>query len=121
MLLSDDHRACRTRCATSCRAHRSRRTPRAGTASHFPAVELKGLAALGCLRRGVPEQWGGAGLDYLALAIILGRSPPATAAPAPPSASTTARCSILMAWGNEAQKAQWLTPLARGECWAPSA
>ncbi|HNJ84258.1 MAG TPA: acyl-CoA dehydrogenase family protein, partial [Piscinibacter sp.] len=81
-----------------------------------PAVELKGLAALGCYGVAVPEQWGGAGLDYLALAIILeeiaaGDGGTSTVV----SVNNCPVCSILMAWGSEAQKAQWLTPLARGE------
>ena len=38
---------------------------------HFPAEPLKGLAALGCYGVAVPTEWDGAGLDYLALAVIL--------------------------------------------------
>jgi butyryl-CoA dehydrogenase len=43
-----------------------------GTRSHhFPAAQLKGLAALGCYGVAVPTEYDGAGLDYLALALIL--------------------------------------------------
>jgi hypothetical protein len=64
----------------------------------------------------VPEQLGGAGLDYLALAVILeeiaaGDGGTSTVI----SVNNCPVCSILMAWGSEAQKAQWLVPLARGE------
>ncbi len=38
---------------------------------HFPAQQLQGLAALGCWGVAVPEAYGGAGLDYLALSIML--------------------------------------------------
>ena len=38
---------------------------------HFPAEQLKGLAALGCYGVAVPTEYDGAGLDYLALALIL--------------------------------------------------
>ena len=38
---------------------------------HFPQEELKGLAALGAYGVAVPEAFGGAGLDYVALALVL--------------------------------------------------
>ena len=38
--------------------------------SHFPKAELQGLAALGCYGVAVPTEHDGAGLDYLALAVI---------------------------------------------------
>ena len=36
-----------------------------------PLDELRGLAELGCYGVAVPTEWDGAGLDYLALAVIL--------------------------------------------------
>src|SRR5690606_40405962 len=39
--------------------------------STFPAEALCGLAALGCYGVAVPEQWGGAGLDYATLALVI--------------------------------------------------
>ena len=38
---------------------------------HFPAEALQGLAALGVFGVAVPEAFGGAGLDYLSLALVL--------------------------------------------------
>src|SRR3954468_20397501 len=35
----------------------------------FPREALKGLAAMGLYGVAIPEQWGGAGLDYTAMAI----------------------------------------------------
>ena len=83
---------------------------------HFPAAELQGLAALGCYGVAVPAEWGGAGLGYLALAVILeeiaaGDGGTSTVV----SVNNCPVCSILMAWGNAAQKERWLKPLARGE------
>ena len=37
----------------------------------FPADALRGLAELGCFGITVPEQYGGAGLDYVSLALII--------------------------------------------------
>jgi hypothetical protein len=44
----------------------------------FPREALKGLAAMGLYGIAIPEEWGGAGLDYTAMAIaseeLMGRS-----------------------------------------------
>jgi len=84
--------------------------------SHFPAQALKGLADLGCYGITVPERWGGAGLSYQALALILEEIAAGDGATSTIiSVNNCPVCSIFMAWANEAQKQQWLTPLARGE------
>jgi hypothetical protein len=75
--------------------------------------QLAGLGAYGVL---VPEEYGGAGLDALALAVILeeiaaGDGGTSTAI----SVNNCPVCSILLTYGNDAQKRDWLTPLARGE------
>jgi alkylation response protein AidB-like acyl-CoA dehydrogenase len=116
MLLSDDHRAVQEAVRTFVQEQIAPHAARWDKEHHFPAVELQGLAALGCYGVAVPEQWGGAGLDYLALAVILeeiaaGDGGTSTVI----SVNNCPVCSILMAWGSEAQKEQWLKPLARGE------
>jgi alkylation response protein AidB-like acyl-CoA dehydrogenase len=84
--------------------------------SIFPAQALKGLAELGCYGVAVPEQWGGAGLDYTALAVIIEEVAAGDGATSTIlSVNNCPVCSILMAYANDAQKAQWLTPLASGE------
>jgi alkylation response protein AidB-like acyl-CoA dehydrogenase len=75
--------------------------------------QLAGLGAYGVL---VPEAYGGAGMDALALALILeeiaaGDGGTSTAI----SVNNCPVCSILLTYGNDAQKRDWLTPLARGE------
>ena len=71
MILDDDHRAVQD----AVRAYvQDRIAPRAAEwdrDSHFPRDELQGLAALGCYGVAVPTEHDGAGLDYLALAVIL--------------------------------------------------
>ena len=82
----------------------------------FPREALTGLAGLGCLGVAVPEQYGGAGLDYQALAINLEEIAAGDGATSTiVSVNNCPVCSILMAWGNDAQKARWLPPVARGE------
>jgi len=82
----------------------------------FPADVHKQLADLGAYGVLVPEAYGGAGLDALALALILeeiaaGDGGTSTAI----SVNNCPVCSILLSYGNDAQKRDWLTPLARGE------
>ncbi|MEO5845927.1 MAG: acyl-CoA dehydrogenase family protein, partial [Caldimonas sp.] len=85
-------------------------------ASHFPKDELQGLAALGCYGVAVPTEHDGAGLDYLALAVILEEIAAGDGATSTiVSVNNCPVCSILMAWANDAQKKEWLKPLARGE------
>ncbi len=82
----------------------------------FPAAALKGLAELGCYGIMVPEALGGAGMGAVELALILEEI-----AAGDGSCSTVVSvnncpvCSILLAFGNDAQQQTWLKPLARGE------
>ena len=59
---------CRTPCAATCADRIAPQAARWDREAHFPQAELRGLAALGCYGVAVPAEWGGAGLDYLALA-----------------------------------------------------
>ena len=116
MLLSEDHLAVQDAVrayAQDCIAPNSARWDKE---HHFPAAELKGLAALGCYGVAVPAEYDGAGLDYLALAVIIEEIAAADGATSTVvSVNNCPVCSILMAWANEAQKQQWLRPLARGD------
>ena len=83
---------------------------------HFPSDAHQGLAALGAYGICVPEQYGGAGLDYLSLALVLEEI--AAGDGGTSTAISVTNCpvnAILMRYGSEAQKQQWLVPLARGE------
>ena len=116
MVLSEDQRMVRD----SVRAYvQDNIAPKAAVwdKSHtFPAAELKGLADLGCYGIAVPDEYGGAGLDYMSLAIILeeiaaGDGGVSTVI----SVNNCPVCSIMMSFANEQQKRDWLVPLARGE------
>jgi butyryl-CoA dehydrogenase len=116
MLLSDDHLAVQD----AVRAYvQDRITPQAARwdkEHHFPREELAGLAALGCYGVAVPTEYDGAGLDYLALAIILEEIAAGDGATSTVvSVNNCPVCSILMAFGNTEQKERFLKPLARGE------
>jgi alkylation response protein AidB-like acyl-CoA dehydrogenase len=81
----------------------------------FPHEVHKGLAALGAYGICVPEDLGGAGLDYTTLAIVLEEI--AAGDGGTSTAISVTNCpvnAILMRYGNDAQKKQWLTKLAQG-------
>ncbi|MDP3357389.1 MAG: acyl-CoA dehydrogenase family protein, partial [Polaromonas sp.] len=83
---------------------------------HFPKDAHKALAALGAYGICVPEEFGGANLDYLTLALVLEEI--AAGDGGTSTAISVTNCpvnAILMRYGNAAQKKQWLTPLAQGD------
>ena len=76
----------------------------------------QGLAALGAYGICVPEELGGANLDYLTLALVLEEI--AAGDGGTSTVISVTNCpvnAILMRYGNPAQKKQWLTPLAQGQ------
>src|SRR3954469_8086559 len=81
----------------------------------FPREALKGLAAMGLYGVAVPEKWGGAGLDYTALALACEEISAGDAATATIVSVNNLVAGILAGYGNEAQKEKYLKPLARGE------
>ena len=81
----------------------------------FPTQAHAGLAELGAYGICVPEEHGGAGLDYLTLALVLEEI--AAGDGGTSTAISVTNCpvnAILMRYGSAAQKKQWLTPLAQG-------
>lgn len=116
MLLSEDHRAVQDAVRAYVQDRIAPHAARWDKEHHFPAEELKGLASLGCFGVAVPSEYDGAGLDYLALAVILeeiaaGDGGTSTVV----SVNNCPVCSILMAYANEEQKQRFLKPLARGD------
>ena len=116
MLLTEDHLAVQDAIRAYVQAEIAPHAAAWDKTHHFPAEQLKGLAALGCYGVAVPTEWDGAGLDYLALAVILeeiaaGDGGTSTVV----SVNNCPVCSILMAFGNDDQKERFLKPLARGD------
>ena len=91
MLLSDDHLAVQDAVRAFVQAEIAPHAAAWDKAGTFPRAQLAGLAALGCYGIVVPPEWGGAGLDHLALAVILEEIAAGDGATRPSSASTTAR------------------------------
>ena len=116
MLLSDDHRAVQEAVRQYVQAEIAPHAAAWDKSHQFPAAQLKGLAGLGCYGVAVPAEQGGAGLDYLALALILEEVAAGDGATSTVvSVNNCPVCSILMAFGNADQQARFLQPLARGD------
>jgi butyryl-CoA dehydrogenase len=83
---------------------------------HFPREAHKGLAALGAYGICVPEEFGGANLDYVTLALVLEEI--AAGDGGTSTVISVTNCpvnAILLNFGNAAQKKKWLAPLAQGQ------
>ncbi|HEX7270565.1 MAG TPA: acyl-CoA dehydrogenase family protein [Casimicrobiaceae bacterium] len=83
--------------------------------SHFPREELRALGELGALGMVVPERWGGAGMDYVSLAVALEEIAAGDGATSTVvSVQNSVVCGPIAAFGSEAQKERYLKPLASG-------
>ncbi len=82
----------------------------------FPREALAELAQLGAFGMAVPERWGGAGMDYVSLALALEEIAAGDGATSTIiSVNNSVVCGPILAFGTDAQKEQYLKPLASGE------
>src|SRR3954447_10053397 len=81
----------------------------------FPREALKGLAAMGLYGIAIQEQWGGAVLDYTAMAIACEEIAAGDCATATIVAVNNLVAGILNGYGSDEQKRRYLMPLAKGE------
>ena len=116
MLLSEDHLAVQEAVRSFVQAEVAPHAAAWDKRHEFPRTALRGLADLGCYGVAVPTEWEGAGLDYLALSVILEEIAAGDGATSTVvSVNNCPVCSILMAFGTQDQKARFLKPLARGD------
>jgi len=82
----------------------------------FPAHLVKELAGLGLMGVPVPEQWGGGGQSAVAYALAVEElSRGCASVGVTVSAHTSLACDPILKFGTDAQKDQFLKPLASGE------
>ena len=116
MVLSEQHEMIRDALRAYSRERLAPNAARWDREHHFPKEELKGLAQLGAFGVAVPEEFGGAGLDYVSLALVLeeiaaGDGGTSTVI----SVNNCPVCSIAMVYADDGQKERFLKPLARGD------
>lgn len=116
MILTEEHQMIRDALRSYAQERLAPNAARWDKEHYFPKAELKELAQLGAFGVAVPEQYGGAGLDYVSLALVLeeiaaGDGGTSTII----SVNNCPVCSIAMMYANDEQKQRWLRPLAQGE------
>lgn len=81
-----------------------------------PLDLLREMGGLGLLGMGVPEEWGGAGADFVSYVLALEEIAAADGAISTiMSVNNSPVCAAILRYGNEQQKRDFLLPLARGE------
>lgn len=82
----------------------------------FPTEAVAAMGPLGLMGMAVPELWGGAGADYVSLALAVEEIAVADGGVAIVMSTHNAlMCWPLLAYGTDAQKEKYLKPMARGE------
>jgi butyryl-CoA dehydrogenase len=82
----------------------------------FPRETFAAMGELGLLGMTVPEEWGGAEVDYVAYAMALEEIAYGDGAVAiVMSGHNSVGCMPILQNGTQAQKERWLRPMARGE------
>jgi butyryl-CoA dehydrogenase len=82
----------------------------------FPKELVKRMAELGFMGVAVPEQWGGAGMDCVSYALAMEEISRACASCGViMSVNNSLSADPILKFGTDAQKKQWLVPMARGE------
>ncbi len=115
MLLNADQEAIRDAVRIFAQEQLWPNAPRWDREHRFPKEALRGLAELGAYGICVPEAFGGAGLDYLSLSLVLEEI--AAGDGGTSTVISVTNCpvnAILMKHASAAQKDKWLTPLAQG-------
>ncbi len=84
--------------------------------NHFPIEELKEMGELGLYGMTIPEEWGGAGVDYVSYALAIeeiasGDGSCSTIL----SVNNSVVCGLLLQFGTQMQKETYLKPLASGK------
>ena len=116
MLLTDEQQQIRDTLRAFAREELAPHAARWDREHTFPRDALRALGALGAMGVVVPERDGGAGLDYVSLAVALEEIAAGDGATSTiVSVQNSVVCGPLNAYGTEAQKARWLPALARGE------
>ena len=82
----------------------------------FPMETVRKMGAMGLMGIEAPEEYGGAGMDTLAYALAMIEIAKADASHSTIlSVNNSLYCAGILQFGTEAQKHEWVTPIASGE------
>jgi butyryl-CoA dehydrogenase len=116
MLLTDEQRQIRDTLRAFARDELAPHAAAWDREHSFPRDALRALGDLGALGVVVPEASGGAGLDYVSLAVALEEIAAGDGATSTiVSVQNSVVCGPIFAFGSETQKSKYLPSLARGE------
>jgi hypothetical protein len=114
--LSDEQELIRETARTFAERELAERARENDRNNHFDTDLVAKIAAQGYLGAIVPQEYGGAGLDYITYAVVveeIGRHDSAMRTVI--SVQTSLVCSSILRWGTEEQKRQYLPKLCSGE------
>jgi alkylation response protein AidB-like acyl-CoA dehydrogenase len=90
--------------------------PEFDESGEFPLETIRKMGEMGLMGIEVPEEYGGAGMDALAYVLTMIEIAKADASHSTiVSVNNSLYCHGIMKFGTEAQKRQWLVPVASGE------
>uniref|UniRef100_A0A673ADG8 Short-chain specific acyl-CoA dehydrogenase, mitochondrial n=1 Tax=Sphaeramia orbicularis TaxID=375764 RepID=A0A673ADG8_9TELE len=82
----------------------------------YPAKQIQELGAMGVMAMEVPEEFGGAGMDYLAYSVAMEEISRGCASTGViVSVNNSLYIGPILKFGTEEQKKQWITPFTTGE------
>jgi butyryl-CoA dehydrogenase len=114
--LSEEHRLLRETVRQFAEAEVKPRAREIDASGEFPRDFFTKAGELGLAGVAVPEQWGGAGMDPIAYCLVIEEVSRCCATSGVIlSVNNSLVCDPLLAFGNDEQKAEFLTPLAAGE------
>jgi len=115
MALAEQHRLLRESVRRFARERLAPNAPRWDREKLFPREEMNALGAMGLYGIAIPEQWGGAGMDYTALAIACEEISAGDGSTCTIVMVTNLVANILLGYGSDAQRKEFLVPVAQGK------
>jgi alkylation response protein AidB-like acyl-CoA dehydrogenase len=115
MALGEQHRLLRESVRKFARERLAPNAPRWDREKLFPKEEVSALGAMGLFGVAIPEAWGGAGMDCTACAIACEEISAGDGATCTIVMVTNLVANILLGYGNDAQKKEFLVPMAGGK------
>jgi len=116
MILGEEHELIRETARAFAQASLAPHSAQWEAAGRFPRAVIGEMGRLGLMGMTVPEEWDGAGADYVAYALALMEIAAGDGAIATVmSGHNSVGCMPILEYGNDDQRERYLKPMARGE------